>query len=537
MTAWRVLVRWILAAEVPKRKVFASIAAATASQMASNALSVGAPLLLCFSWTQQHWPNPLQRIAIPLVIIELLAFFRSPLRYLDRMNSHRLGFAAVTRWRVWLTRRVAMWSFRATANTSRAELLQQSISDIDHLQDLWLRVTVPMISSITSFAITVGLIALFLTEQPAQVRSEISFLLALFSVSAVVLAILASQLRRAVASITELRRAHQRGFEELLGRQQLVTELSLLGTAALDSYFNQPVEYQSWHRAQLQHANWWRRIDMALATLSAGFVVCASLVGCSLVVLKSPEVASATVVNLGLLGVLTASLTGELFATWRSGIEAAANVVATAEALEARGEISQREQGVEHWPENVTQFNVQDVFACTPGSRVAIVGPSGSGKSTWLRGIANLEHAGATMLANNTYLNTLSDTELRAHVAYVPTEPNFLGMTLADELTLGRPHVSPWEPVARSLLLSVDATIRPSECSRGERHRYAIARALIAKPDLILLDEPTAGLGEIEREALIKTLWETKATLIIATHDAALIAKCDVVIPVEAFRG
>ena len=537
MNTWRVLARWMRTSDAPKQKVFRSLLAATVSQLASNALSIGAPLLLCFAWSQQHWPSPLQRIAVPLVIIELLAFFRSPLRYLDRLNSHRLGFAAVTQWRVWLTRRVATWSFRATADTSRADLIQQSIRDVDHLQDLWLRVVVPLISSIVSFIITIGIITTFVVSEPAYVSGEILFLIVLFVASSIVVVALAMQLGRIVSAVTSLRRTHAAGFEELMGRQQLVAELSLLGEASLDSYFNQPLAYEAWNRAELQQARWWRRIDLTLAVLSTALVVGATYVGCSLVVLTSPDLSSARVINLGLLGVLAASLTGELFATWRVGVQSAANVVATAEALEARGETSQREQGNERWPELVTQFNVQDVFACTPGSRIAVVGPSGSGKSTWLRGLANLEHAGATMLVNNTYLNTLSDAELRAHVAYVPTEPNFLGMALTDELTLGRDNLSPWEPLAKSLLLPTDLAIRPGECSRGERHRYAIVRALIANPDLVLLDEPTAGLGEIERNALINALWNTKATLVIATHDTALISKCDVVIPVETFRG
>jgi ABC-type multidrug transport system ATPase subunit len=151
--------------------------------------------------------------------------------------------------------------------------------------------------------------------------------------------------------------------------------------------------------------------------------------------------------------------------------------------------------------------------------------------------VANLEHADATMLANSTYLNTLSEDQLRKHVGYVPTEPHFLGTALVDELTLGRTNLAPWEPLATAFGLSTDSNMRPSECSRGERHRYALVRAMVAEPALLLLDEPTAGLGNDERHNLISALWASKATLVITTHDPDLIAKCDVVIPVEAFKG
>ena len=212
MTAWRTLFRWIRSSEVSKRAIVRSLLVATVAQLASNALTIGAPLLLCIAWTQQHWSNPLQRIAIPLVVIELLAFFRSPLLYLDRMNAHRLGFAAVTKWRVWLTRRVATWSVRTTANTSRGELLQQSIQDVDHLQDLWLRVTVPLASSLASFLITLSVMAFLLGRQPVAVTRELSYVIVLALVTTVVVALLASQLHRAASTVNELRRAPHGGW-------------------------------------------------------------------------------------------------------------------------------------------------------------------------------------------------------------------------------------------------------------------------------------------------------------------------------------
>ncbi len=532
MSSWRLLISWMKSSGVSRGTVLRSLLATTVAQLSANALSIGAPLLLCLAWTQQHWTNPLQRIAIPLVIIELLAFFRSPLRYLDRMHAHRLGFAAVTQWRVWLTRRVATWSFRSTANTSRAELLQQSVSDIDHLQDVWLRVAVPLVASVVSFLISLGIVVEVLARQSAVVQGEPLFIGILLLVALLVFVILMSQLNRAVSSVRVLNQAHQKGFEELFDRAQLATELSLLGAAALDQHFDRPQQYEAWHNAQSRVEIWWRRIDLALATVSGTLVVVASSVAIKEIAFTSTDTSNAIV-----LGVLVASLTGELFATWRLGLHAAANAVATIESLESRGETSARERGGEAWPAKVTEFNVQDIFACTPGSRIAVVGPSGSGKSTWLRGVANLEHAGATMLANSTYLNTLTEDELRQHVGYVPTEPHFLGTALVDELTLGRTNLAPWEPIATAFGLSTDLSVRPSECSRGERHRYALVRAMVAEPELLLLDEPTAGLGNDERQLLISALWESKATLVITTHDLDLIAKCDVVIPVEAFRG
>ncbi|MEI6736823.1 MAG: hypothetical protein WCL31_07910, partial [Actinomycetes bacterium] len=258
MSSWRLLISWMKSSGVSRVTVLRSLLATTVAQLSANALSIGAPLLLCLAWTQQHWTNPLQRIAIPLVIIELLAFFRSPLRYLDRMHAHRLGFAAVTQWRTWLTRRVATWSFRSTANTSRAELLQQSVSDIDHLQDVWLRVAVPLVASVVSFLISLGIVIEVLARQSAVVQGETLFIGILLLVALLVFVILMSQLNRAVSSVRVLNQAHQKGFEELFDRAQLATELSLLGAAAQDQ--KQDSQAQRQQSQPYNNAPTWRDV-------------------------------------------------------------------------------------------------------------------------------------------------------------------------------------------------------------------------------------------------------------------------------------
>lgn len=63
--------------------------------------------------------------------------------------------------------------------------------------------------------------------------------------------------------------------------------------------------------------------------------------------------------------------------------------------------------------------------------------------------------------------------------------------------------------------------------SRGERSRVALARALVTSPAIYVLDEPTSGLGATEGAAMLELLAATGATVIVATHDAQVMAWCD----------
>jgi ABC-type lipoprotein export system ATPase subunit len=85
-----------------------------------------------------------------------------------------------------------------------------------------------------------------------------------------------------------------------------------------------------------------------------------------------------------------------------------------------------------------------------------------------------------------------------------------------------------------ALGVATERTTRFEDLSRGERVRVALARALVTDPDLVLLDEPTAGLGQEETRDVISFLAASGATVLIATHDADIIEWCDVVVEVRA---
>lgn len=535
MSAWRVLLTWIRRSDVSPHTVMRTLASAVLTQMASNALTIGAPLLLVLAWSHAGRDNVLRDIAIPLVIIEILAFLRSPLRYLDRMSSHRLGVGSVTHWRRWLTTQVSRWSFRSMSGTSRSELLSQSVNDVEFLQGLWLRVIVPALATLVSFVVTAAIAITVAFASHASSTSTL-LLIGLTAGSGAMAMVIAQQLSPMVQRLAALHRTHADAVEDIHGRQILAQELALLRVSTSNQVQTAPPSLVRWRQELARHEQWWHRLDSGLVVISGLLVVAATALAHSNV---DPQLGTVdTLVASGLLAITFASLSGELLGSWRLALEAGAQVVVTATALDERGHI---ETGVNSghlkWPESVTSLAIPNVAQWKPGALIAVVGPSGSGKSTWLREVALLDIGAASLYVNGVTLAELDENELRRHVQHVATEPEFLGTRLFDELTLGRATQVDVDALLRDLSLSTNPSLRPSQCSRGERHRYAIARALVGRPDVILIDEPTAGLGDDERQRVVRIFRERGVTAIMVTHDPALISECDQVIALSDITG
>jgi len=178
------------------------------------------------------------------------------------------------------------------------------------------------------------------------------------------------------------------------------------------------------------------------------------------------------------------------------------------------------------------------------GSLVAITGPSGSGKSTLLHVIGGMDIlTSGTLRVGDTQLDELPPRKLvayRRRVGFV-----FQRFHLLPALTAADNVAAPLLPYqagkalqrrARELLEQVGLGDRgdalPSQLSGGEQQRVAIARALIVDPPLLLADEPTGNLDSATGETIVDLLIElharTGATLIVATHDPAVNARCDV---------
>ena len=180
---------------------------------------------------------------------------------------------------------------------------------------------------------------------------------------------------------------------------------------------------------------------------------------------------------------------------------------------------------------------------------VSIVGPSGSGKTSIIMLTAGLEKISkGTINLHNRVINNLSENELasirRQNIGIVfqsfyliPSLSSLENVLLALEAN----HKYGLEDYAKNLLEEFGLSDRlhhlPGELSGGEQQRVAIARALINKPSIILADEPTGNLDEMNSENVIKLLFDyskkNKASLVLVTHDNEIAKQCDHIIELK----
>jgi ATP-binding cassette subfamily B protein len=189
-------------------------------------------------------------------------------------------------------------------------------------------------------------------------------------------------------------------------------------------------------------------------------------------------------------------------------------------------------------------------FKIERGTRVAIVGPSGSGKSTSFSLIERFyEPTSGQILMDGQPVTHISRNDLRAQIGYVEQDAPVLAGSLRDNLLIGKPDATDAE--LKKVLKEVNLTDvlkrdkRGLEAevgengimlSGGERQRLAIARALLAAPPILLLDESTASLDGLNEQRMREALDAVakNRTVIVIAHRLSTVVDSDQIIVMQS---
>jgi ATP-binding cassette subfamily B protein len=187
-----------------------------------------------------------------------------------------------------------------------------------------------------------------------------------------------------------------------------------------------------------------------------------------------------------------------------------------------------------------------------PGSTVALVGPSGSGKTSLVALIARLyDPSEGSVLVDGADVRSVDVTSLRSEVAFVADESFLFSATVAENIAYARPQASPAEIeraarraqaadfIAR-LPDGYDTVVgeRGLTLSGGQRQRIAIARALLADPRILILDDATSSVDARTEAAIREGLAEAmegRTTFVIA-HRLSTVSLADEVVVMDGGR-
>jgi ATP-binding cassette subfamily C protein LapB len=193
-------------------------------------------------------------------------------------------------------------------------------------------------------------------------------------------------------------------------------------------------------------------------------------------------------------------------------------------------------------------------LALQPGERVAVLGRIGSGKSTVLRLLAGLyQPTEGQVEADGIDLRQIDPADYRARVGFVGQDPRLFNGTLRDNVLLDRPAADPGRLVDVARLTGLDRLVAShpqgwelpvgeagSLLSGGQRQLVALARCLVTRPQILLMDEPTSSMDAQSEVAFLRQLKEavgaSNCTLVMVTHRPAVLELVNRIVVVDAGR-
>ena len=552
-TARRPLLRLLRLARPVRRQLLLSVLAGAAATGCGVALLAVSGFLLARA--SEH-PSIIV-LSVAIVAVRGLSVGRGVFRYLERLTSHDAAFRILADIRMAIYRRLERLAPAGLAAFRSGDLLARLISDVDATQDLFLRgIGPPLVAALVGAgAVTV---CLFILAPAAGVLA-----LGLVTAGAAVPALAVAASRRA-ARVT----APARGE---LGAT--LTDL-LSGAAELQAFGAQDRGLAAVAAADRQLTSLARRSATA-AGLGSGLMTAVSgLTLWGVLFLGVAAVAGGTLTRVP-LAVLTLTALAAFEAV--TALPAAALQLGEARASARRigavldapdpvrdpavprplpaGPVRVRLRGVQvrYQPDGPLALDGFDLDL-EPGPRVALVGPNGAGKSTVAAVLLRFwdPAAGSVTLAgpdgDGASLASYAADDVRTVIGGCPQDPHIFDATVRENLRLARPgagddalaaaaasaRLLPW---IQSLPRGWDTRVGPrgTAMSGGERQRLALARALLADPDLLILDEPTAHLDPEAASSLTADLLAATAgrSTLLITHDFTGLDQVDEIIVLD----
>jgi thiol reductant ABC exporter CydC subunit len=478
---------------------------------------------------------PVLTLTVAAVSVRFLAISRAVLRYVERLIGHDAAFRGLTGLRVAVYERLERLAPTGLSAFGRGDLLARLVADVDAALDLPLRVVLPWVQAVLVSVATAAFLLWLLPPTGLVIA-------ALAAVAVVVVPwLVALVARRAEARMAPARADLSAAVVRALDATAELTAFGADGRAA---------RTVAGHDDDLTRLNLREAFALgsggALGVLVQGAAVCAALVVAVPAVIDGRIdpvlLAVVALLPLALFDVL-AGLPASALAYQR--LRGSALRLREIEDVPPPVPAPSRPLPV---PDEFSGLHLRDVTArwvpgraaitgidlqVLPGQMVAVVGPSGSGKSTLANVLLGfLPYEGSVRLSG-IEIHEADGDDLRTHIGLLAQQAHLFDTTIADNVRIGAPRASDDE-VRRALADAqladwIDTLPKGIETtvgafglavSGGERQRIALARVLLARRSLVILDEPTEHLDGPTADELTVTLQAALrgATQVVITH-------------------
>jgi thiol reductant ABC exporter CydC subunit len=506
-------------------------AAATASGIALLAASG-----FLLARASQH-PN-IVAISIAVVAVRTLGISRGAFRYAERLGSHDVAFRVLADVRVTIYRRLERLAPAGVAAFRSGDLLARLVSDVDATQDFFIRgLAPPLAAALAGAGAVIACVALLAPAGLVLAAGLVAAGVAVPLIAARAARTSAARCAPARGELTALltdlltgaAEAHAFGAQDELLARSYATDAEL---TSLDSRSAAASGLGTGLTAAAAGATLWGVLLLGVVATGSGALGKVPLAVITLTALAAFE--AVTGLPAAAMQIAQARTAASRLA---AVLDAPDPVVEAADPLPVPARsMDIRLTGVQVRYQPGGPLAIDGVDLDLPaGKRIAIVGPTGAGKST----IASLllrfcDPCGGTVTLNGQDLARYASDDIRRQIGGCPQDPHVFDTTVSSNLRLAKPDATEDELVgvaARVGLLPWITSLpdgfgthvgaHGARMSGGQRQRLALARALLADPAVLILDEPTAHTDAQTKRSLMAHLLAAAhgRSLLLITHD------------------
>ena len=494
-------------------------------------------------------------LAVAVVGVRTFGIGRGIFRYIERLASHDAAFRVLADLRVSVYERLARIAGSGYRQLRGGDLVSRLVSDVDGVQEVFVRgLTPPLVGIGVGAGAVIAASAVF---SPAGAALAVGLLCAGVAVPWVA---------ATLAQRADARLAAARG--ELTARAGDV----VAGAAELVAFGADVAALASFEAADDRLTRLTRRsavvsaISSGLSTLAVGATVWGMLL-LSVAAQSHGHLSRVALAAVVLTGLAAFEATGPLSAAAQQMAAARASARRIFEVIDLPDPVTEPADPLPV-PTGAVHLQVRDAqLRYAPGGplaldgvsldlpigrHVALVGRSGAGKSTLVTALTRMRDLdGGDITLNGISVSRFASDDVRRVIGGCLADPYLFDSTIRENIRLARPDASQEEldGVAervrllswiQSLPLGWDTPVgtHGSSVSGGQRQRIALARALLADPAVMILDEPTAHLDQATGDALMDDVRRATAgrTLLLITHDRRHTAGFDEVVELAGGR-